>query len=122
MITLAQSRQIDPQFFLWLGVLIVAVIVAGVVVLVMRRRLFGGGGQEESGTMLEELRRMRDAGEISPMEFEEIRATMIAKATGKDPDDIRREFTRRAGGKVAEPGYDLTGAPLPGSAGDGTAG
>mgnify|MGYP004284536231 CR=1 FL=1 len=57
----------------------------------------------------------RPKSEISDDEYERTRAVIIAKTTGKDAESVRLDAIRKAGGLVAEPGYDLTGAPLPGA-------
>ena len=50
---------------------------------------------------LHDLRRMRDAGEISEEEFAHMRAIVTGSVSGD------------AGVRTAAPGVDLTGAPLP---------
>jgi len=98
----------------WLGALLVVALVSGVLILYLRHRMLGPDDQGQgSRGFLEELKAMRDRGDLTPDEYEQARITMIARATGKDPQRLRDDAIRKAGGRVAEPGYDLTGRPLP---------
>ena len=94
-----------------LGGLIVAVVVLGLVILKVRGATLGksASGADQEG-LLAGLRRMRDAGEISPDEYDAARKGMAAKAAG---------MKQQRPGLVAKPGFDLTGAPLPPSESDG---
>lgn len=68
---------------LWVFVLIVLVMGLGVAIMIVRRRMFAKDasafGQQ---TFMEDLRRMRDRGEISPEEFEATKKTMVARLRG----------------------------------------
>ena len=85
MIPLAQvaSRKDEAVFnwFLMFAGLIVAVLVAGVAIQLIRRRLLasqesaGAGPHDTWG--LEDLRRLRDEGEITIAEYETLRARAI---------------------------------------------
>lgn len=115
--TLAQrsAELVFQRMAPWLVVLFVAAMAGGAVLFYLRHRLLSSGDPAAgSRGLLEELRAMRDRGELDNEEFEQARLSMIAKATGKDLRELRNEAIRRAGGRVAEPGFDLTGRPLPG--------
>ncbi len=100
----------------WL-VLLLVLSVAGVgLVFYLRKRLFADDAGGEPAGLFADLRAMRDRGEITEEEYERTRAVVIARATGKDPDEVRAEAIRKQGGLVAKPGFDLTGRPLPGHA------
>lgn len=117
---LAQSGASAGQAVVWIAVLIVVVIAAGIGVMVLRRRFLGSDRSPagDPGSLLESLRAMRDSGEMSTDEFEQARAALLHKATGKP-------VTRRKAGsgakppiaksdiRSAEPGFDLAGDPLP---------
>ena len=116
---LAQSGASAGQAVVWIAVLIVVVIAAGIGVMVLRRRFPGSDRSPagDPGSLLESLRAMRDSGEMSTDEFEQARAALLHKATGKP-------VTRKAGSgakpppvksdsRSAEPGFDLAGDPLP---------
>jgi len=118
MYVLAQSRQAPVEIWIWIGVLLVVTLVAGGVILAMRRRLLGAKDADElSGSMLDDLRSMRSRGEISEEEYDYTRKTIAARAAGREPPprpDSLRSPPAPDGAIAARPGYDLTGAPLPG--------
>lgn len=95
--------------------LLVLSIVGGLVILYLRKRMFADDKSSDSAGLFADLRAMRDRGEISDDEYERTRAVIIAKATGKDAEQVRADAIRKAGGRVAEPGFDLSGRPLPGT-------
>lgn len=121
---LAQSANAPVAFnemLPWLGLLVLITLVGVGVVYLIRRELFRGDDSEShSMGVMSDLRSMRDRGEITEDEFERTRAVMIARATGKDPETVRADAIRKQGGVIAEPGFDLTGRPLP--SGDGAPG
>ncbi len=109
------------------GGMIVLAIIGGVAVMLIRRNLLAkNDSNAASGSMLDELRRARDRGEISLAEFEAARGVLIARAQrsmggqepigGTRPAPPRRSVAGSSatpGDRIAPPGYDLTGAPLP---------
>lgn len=110
----AGARGALNEMLPWLGALLVAALVGGALLFYLRHRLLGPDAADTPGRgFMEELRDLRDRGEISEDEFETARLSIIAKATGKDLQTLRDDAIRKAGGKVARPGYDLTGRPLP---------
>ncbi len=118
-LVLAQSRQSPPtELWLWVGALIIASLVFGVVVLAMRRRLFNASDVSVSpGSMLDQLRAMRERGEISRAEYDSARASIAARAAGKAPPprpNAERGPVAPDGSVAAKPGFDLTGERLPG--------
>jgi hypothetical protein len=104
------SKALGPAL-MWLGGMIVLVVIAGLVILKIRGSMFARypGGADQEG-LLAGLRRMRDAGEITPEEYDTARKSLVARATGgaTPPRPIRGAAEKRS-----RPGYDLTGAPLP---------
>ncbi|MEM1185074.1 MAG: SHOCT domain-containing protein [Planctomycetota bacterium] len=102
------------QVLFWIAVLIVLVLIAGTAVLILRRKLFGGDnrGAAQPGGILESLREMRDRGEMSGEEFEQARAAVIRKASGRAQPDIELTSVDE---RKAQTGFDLTGDPLPDS-------
>lgn len=77
----------------WL-VVIVVLVVAGVVVIAMLRRLTRDldGGAAGTAFTLQELRDMRDAGQLTADEFDRARAEIIGRFRRPEstPDDQRR--------------------------------
>ncbi len=67
---------------LWLGVLIGITLAGGLLLMWYRRKVLGHDGQEDQGGFMDELRRARDRGEMSDVEFEAARRQMIAKLRG----------------------------------------
>lgn len=111
---LAQSNPAQPKVFALLGlVLFIALVGIVLIVYIQKRILSDRDDNDQGGTLFSDLRAMRDRGEITDDEFERTRAVVIAKTTGKDADAVLRDAIRKAGGAVAEPGFDLTGRPLP---------
>lgn len=105
------SKKVQFQeYLLWLGLALVALIIAGLVVAWMRRRVLGSQAREADAGLFDELRAMRDRGEMTPEEFDTAKAAMVAKLSGK-PIPPRPPATPAE--VVAKPGFDLTGAPLP---------
>lgn len=106
----AANRNLGPML-LQLGLLIVLVLVLGVVILAVRKAMFKDDNADAGGSLFDDLRRMRDSGEISELEYDYLRKCIAARAAGKDlpprPPELEQAELR------ARPGFDLTGAPLP---------
>jgi hypothetical protein len=78
-----QPARRPTDVLVWVGLLIVAVMVLGAAILVLRRNVLSRGGPaDQSPGFMEDLRRMRDRGEITPEEFEAARRAMIARIKG----------------------------------------
>lgn len=117
-LVLAQARPAPPtELWLWVGALIVVSLVFGFVVMAMRRRLLGRSDEGvKPAALLEDLRAMRDRGEISQDEYDSTRATIAARAAGREPpakSGPTRPPAAPDGSLIARPGYDLTGERLP---------
>lgn len=85
--TLAQSARSSPsQIFFVVGLLIGAAVVLGLVILLVRRKMLGreSAGAEQAGLM-DQLRHLRDSGEITPEEFDAARKSMVARMTRDTP-------------------------------------
>jgi hypothetical protein len=113
------------EVLIWVAVLIGLILIASIAVLILRRRLFAPDTSDDHGaSMMETLRRMRDRGEISDAEFEKTRTVMIERATRRrdgsggaspsvSPTARSNPGPAIADHRVAGPGVDLTGEPLP---------
>lgn len=113
-LTLAQQGRSQASFWLWLFVLIVLTVLAGVVIVIVRRRLIEPDAKANSpGSLMEDLRRMRDRGEITQEEYDRTRKTIAARAAGREPPPPPPPDPE--GPRQARPGYDLTGDRLPGA-------
>jgi hypothetical protein len=97
----------------WLVIPVVLAVAGALLIVYLRKRIFADEAADQPVGMMADLRAMRSRGELSDDEYERARAVMIARATGKDPDQVRADSIRKQGGLVAEPGFDLTGRPLP---------
>jgi hypothetical protein len=74
-----------------------------------------GAPSEDQSTILENLRAMRDQGQISLEEFDSVRKRMAAKVAGvAPPPSAAKPGSADPGVRIARPGFDLTGSPLPG--------
>lgn len=119
-----------------IGVFIVAVVTLGVVLLMVRRRMLAGDNELAGArSLLDQLREMRRKGEMSEEEYEATRRALATKlalkvkggeAVAPSPSYAPRAprtstntlpKANRPGARLAPPGYDLTGDPLPGSSG-----
>lgn len=106
----ATNRNLGPVL-LQLGLLIVAVLVLGLVILAVRKAMFKEDDAGAGGSLLDDLRGLRDSGEISEVEYDYLRKCIAARVAGKElpprPPELEQVELR------ARPGFDLTGEPLP---------
>lgn len=114
----ATRSSTDPQalgpVLAVIGMVIGIVVVAGVVILLIRKRLFAEGLDEVvSGSIFEDLRRMRDEGDISIEEYDYLRQCVAAKVAGHEPPPRPAGLVEEGVELRAKPGYDLTGASIP---------
>ncbi|KAA0214277.1 MAG: hypothetical protein DYG94_07840 [Leptolyngbya sp. PLA3] len=110
---LAQSsadKHIGPML-IQLGLLIGLVVFAGLILLLFRKWMFSRGDQPATGSMLDDLRRLRDSGEISEVEYDYLRRCIANKAAGKEAPPRPAELAPTE--LRARPGFDLTGQSLP---------
>lgn len=106
----AQTSASRGEIFLWVGILLGAALLGSVIILFVRSRLMARGDADAPhGSLMDQLREMRDRGDMSPEEFEATRRRIIEKTTGKPLPTPGAS----AEAKIAAPGFDLTGAPLP---------
>lgn len=106
----------QPEFMaylLWVGIAIGAVVVATLAIVWYRRRILGPTQVDHQGGLLDELRQMRNRGEISEEEFNATKRAMAERAAGKPRTRTKPEPRAMSDSKVAPPGFDLTGQPLP---------
>ncbi len=70
--TLAQQGSSDAVFdvVLWVIVLIIAVVVLGVVLMQLRRIMRENDDSQTKGLMLDDLRKLRNEGHLSPEEYQ----------------------------------------------------
>ena len=83
MMQAAQTRGGSPDLtplFMWIGIAVVILVIAGVGLMFLRRRVLGQNDQQAEAGLMEDLRAMRDRGEISEEEYRSIRATMVERA------------------------------------------
>ncbi|MCL4220444.1 MAG: hypothetical protein KJZ65_03645 [Phycisphaerales bacterium] len=104
------DRQLGPMLT-QLGLLIGLVVFTGLIILLIRKWLFSQGEEAVTGSMFDDLRRLRDAGEISEVEYDYLRKCIANKAAGKEPPPRPPELAPTE--LRARPGFDLTGQPLP---------
>ena len=97
----------------------VVVAIGGVLALRLRKRILGDDQSE--GLHLDDIRRLRDRGEISQAEYERLRDQIVGQVRGADAEPVPParpspppDPAREAGTALeAPPGFDLTGEPLP---------
>lgn len=104
------SKSIGPVL-INLGVLIAVVVAMGFIILLVRKWMLSVDRGAESGSLFDDLKRLRDSGEISELEHDYLRKSIAAMAAGKEPPARPPELAPTE--LRARPGFDLTGAPLP---------
>lgn len=119
--SLAQTKSLLP-FFAWLGVAIAGVALVGLAMMWYRRRVLSKGAEGGGRDLMDGLRAMRDRGELTPEEYDAAKRAMVARLAGASPPEPPRPGSTpqpvrkpaaAPGARVATPGFDLTGAPLP---------
>jgi hypothetical protein len=115
------------------GILIVAIIIGGMLLMYLRRRVSDReSALAHPGSVMEELRRLRKEGKLSEAEYEASRraatarlmpnaASSVSAGTPPAPPPARPrpmpaprpQASADPNARVAKPGFDLTGAPLP---------
>lgn len=88
---LAQSPRTTPsQIFFVVGLLIGAAVVLGLVILLVRRKMLSNESTsaQQSGLM-DQLRQLRDSGQISPEEYDAARKSMVARLAREAPKPPR---------------------------------
>ncbi len=100
------------EYLLWIGVCLGVVTLASLAVLWYRRRVLGSAGMDVHAGLLDELRAMKNRGEISEEEFNATKHAMAARAAGSNRTRTKPKPVV-TGERVAAPGFDLTGQPLP---------
>lgn len=82
------GKSSSTDVLLWVGVLIVVTLAGAVLILAIRRRTLAGPRTPDAGSMMDELRAMRDRGQMTPEEFDAAIAAMKARlreqVRGKD--------------------------------------
>jgi hypothetical protein len=109
-----------------IGLLIVAVVGLGTVLLAIRKRMFAReNDMTNARTLMDNLRAMRDSGEMSEDEYDAAKkalATRVGTAVKKEVSaeprasyapKLPRSAMPPPSAQTARPGYDLTGERLP---------
>lgn len=106
-------------YMVWVGLMMALVIVATGILMAYRRRVLSNDDESaNSSRLLVELRAMRNRGEISIEEFDIARASVVTQLSGAEhpkKQPVSAKQVPKQDTKVAEPGFDLTGEPLPGN-------
>jgi hypothetical protein len=70
------------QLFLWVGILLGCFLVGGAAIYGVRRYVRGGRGPSSgAGLTLDQVRQMRQRGEISQREYEALRRRVVSQST-----------------------------------------
>jgi hypothetical protein len=118
LLLLAPEKSITP-YAIWIGVMIGALVVAAVVLLIFRSRVLSKDSGTVSSGMLDELRAMLNRGDLTQEEFDAAKAAMVAKLAPRPasvPAAVLKPKAKPVAttdARVAPPGFDLTGRPLP---------
>jgi hypothetical protein len=109
---LAKQLQIGP-YLLWIGVSLVLVVAASVFILWYRTKVLGRDQGTQVG-LLDELREMRNRGELSDEEYAAAKHAMVSRVSGNPtPRPVAKATAPSTTERLAPPGFDLTGQPLP---------
>ncbi|MAB72386.1 MAG: hypothetical protein CMJ54_07760 [Planctomycetaceae bacterium] len=108
----AQTSQGADRLFAdilpWLGLLVVIILLGGGLALFLRRRLSTIREDEALGFTLADLRKMRDSGEISEVEFTSAKTRMLgALKPVKPADESNPTRSKRT------PGQPRSATPVP---------
>jgi hypothetical protein len=108
---LTLARDLTP-FFGWLGVAIGVIVVAGSALLVYRRKVLSDDSARDAQSgLMQQLRAMRDRGDLTHEEYDAAKRAMVARVSGAAPPATPRPPP--PGDRIAPAGFDLTGTPLP---------
>jgi hypothetical protein len=122
-LAMANPDEARGRVVLLVGALIALCLIAGAAILIVRRRMLAPDhAAADQGSLLDQLRGMRDRGEISPAEFDQAKAAMHAKMRVSVADGLPRPGLGRAkqapgSGKVG-PNVGRAASKGGGSAGD----
>lgn len=124
--TLAQSSSGAASVLLWVGVLVAVCVAGGLVMVAVRRKMLAEDSRRDDGSMLDHLRDQVARGELSQDEFDAIKRRVVARLAEQMAPDKAEPPARPGpfpGAKLpkaeqqgilrAQPGFDLTGRPLP---------
>lgn len=119
----ARTGASDPLRLVYvIGILILLVLALGLIALHLRKRMLADDPADaSSGSLLEQMRAMLKRGDITQDEFDSMRRRMVDRmsttslstdvAAARPPISVARRAS--PGERVAPPGFDLTGQPLP---------
>jgi hypothetical protein len=96
-LAMANPDEARGRVVLLVGALIALCLIAGAAILIVRRKMFATDhAAADQGSLLDQLRGMRDRGEISPAEFDQAKAAMHAKMRASIADGLPRPGLGRA--------------------------
>jgi hypothetical protein len=115
------------RLLITIGLLIVAVVALGTILLAVRRKMLAGENDLTGArSLLDELRSMRDSGEMTIEEYDAAKKALTTRVAGalKTKDGtpgprasyapkLPRSAMPPPSAQTARPGYDLTGERLP---------
>jgi len=82
--SLAQSAQYSQAFegVLWLGAVVAAVILATLIARIVWRKLNPTNRTDSAAFTLEDLRRLRETGDLTGPEYETLRSKLLSDVNG----------------------------------------
>ena len=108
---LAQMGRASSQILFWIDVLIAVVLISGILWVKLRRDVLNDDQPDDPASLIDQLRRARDTGMISPEEYQASREALLGR--GSKVRRVVRGEIFEDGTIRARPGFDLTGTPLP---------
>ena len=90
---------------LWVGGLMVAAVVFGYAIVGLKRRVFTDPESVGPGWTLEDLRRLRDSGEVTIQQYEQLKTGVIGqlKSSAAAADNSETDGPRDADGSIPRP-------------------
>jgi hypothetical protein len=83
----AQAATNDVLF--WVAVLLGAVLAASIAILALRKSLLAPARHgEDPGSLMDQVRAMRERGEISDAEYDQVRRKLVAKAASRASEKV----------------------------------
>lgn len=104
LIAMANPDEARSRVVLLVGSLIAICLIAGAIILLVRRKMLAPDhSAADQGSLLDQLRAMRDRGEMSQAEFDQAKAAMHAKLRASISDGQSMQMTKKRGPQSANP-------------------
>ena len=84
---MTRAQAATNEVLFWVALLLGAVLVASIAILALRKSLFAPPQRgEDPGSLMDQVRAMRERGEISEAEYDQVRRKLVAKAASRSSE------------------------------------